>query len=138
MQEPETIARIWKVELENAEPPGSPVGDWHLESPAAGTQVAVGQADLGISVWAVSSIPDAQRLLRLVVRLQDRTLSLAPAVERPDVVEVVLKAPSACHPQLKCGYRLSVPVSEAVRGFGLGFETDGLIHPAARVSIDTP
>jgi len=130
--------RIWKVELEKTEPPGGPVGRWHSESPAAGSPVAPGQAVLGISVWALSSIPDAQALLRVVVRLPGRTLSIAPAIERPDVIEAVLEVPSARHPQLKCGYIVSVPFSEAMQGFGIGFETDGLIHPAAKVSIAAP
>ena len=54
---------------------------------------------------------------------------------RPDVVVQICKALSDEHPQLRCGFEQSIPFSEAARGFEIGFETDGLIHPVARIRM---
>jgi len=128
-------SKVWKVEFEKRDSYSSLISDWNFESPATGL---AGSAEgwTSINAWALSLNPDVQNRLHLVVRLPGRTLSLPPSLMRPDVISHVLKAPPDGHPQLCCGFRYSIPAVDALAGFDVGFEVDGVIHLAARVSIE--
>ena len=122
--------------MEPSESLSSVVLRWHLESPADGSHASsIGRGVIDISLWALSALPEAQSRLHVVLRFRGRTISCPANAGRSDVIEIILKADPVGHPQIKCGYRISVPESEAFQGFGIGFETDGLIYSAAKVSV---
>jgi len=128
-------AKVWIVELERREAYSHLIAHWHLESPAAGLAVS-GEGSVSVNAWALSLNPDVQNRLHLVVRLSGRTLSIPPSIMRPDVISHVFKAPPEGHPQVLCGFHHSVSDAfDALAGFEVGFEIDGLIHPTARISI---
>jgi hypothetical protein len=119
--------------LGGATKPGSPVAAWNLESPADGGRLPAG-GQVPVTGWAVVAKESSQGRLHVVIRLKSRTLSYPLEVQRRDVVEQVLKTEAEGHPCLVCGFSRTVSAAEAAPGFEVGFESDGTIHPAARVS----
>lgn len=129
-------AKVWKVELEPLDSFSDIVQRWHLESPTGGSPVSSSvDGVLDFRVWALAAVPEAQNRLHLVLRFPGRTVSHPANIARGDVIEIILKADPVGHSQKKCGYRISLPAAEALQGFEIGFETDGLIHSAAKVSL---
>jgi hypothetical protein len=104
---------------------------FHIDSPKSESRIASGGA-LVIGGWAIA-VPEQQNRVHLVLRFPGYTLSHPLNTDRGDVIEKVVKASAHGHPQLKCGFRYSVPLAEAKAGFEIGFETDGYIYTVARV-----
>ena len=110
------------------------IAQWHLESPQHGDVIS-GEGLLLVQGWALTIDPVLQSSLHIVFRFKDCTLSFPLNLSRIDVVEQVCKAPAVGHQQLLSGFSQSVAAREAGRGFEIGFEVDGLIHPAAVIRI---
>jgi alginate O-acetyltransferase complex protein AlgJ len=96
---------------------------WTLDLPANSAAVDVSSGELRVQGWMLLRAPGGAAPA-VVVRGAD-----APQGEvqrhafncgRPDVIDRVLHEPSAGHPQVRCGFRFSVPVS--VLPVELGFQ----------------
>ena len=107
---------------------------WNLDSPKP-DESAPKDSELILRGWVLTCSDVTQSALHLILRLRDRTLSFPMNRDRPDVVERICKALPDEHPQLRCGFEQSIPFAEAAHGFEIGFETDGLIRPAARIRV---
>jgi hypothetical protein len=126
---------VWHVERLSADNGLSNlIQAWNLDSPKPDESTQKG-SELVVRGWSLACDDASQSALHLIVVLRDRTLSYPVNTNRPDVVVQICKALSDEHPQLRCGFEQSIPFSEAARGFEIGFETDGLIHPAARIRM---
>ena len=87
---------------------------WTLDLPANSAAVDVSSGELRVQGWMLLRAP-GEAAPAVVVRAAD-----APQGEvqrhpfncgRPDVIDRVLHEPTAGHPQLRCGFKCSVPVS---------------------------
>ncbi len=108
------MLKDWKVKYEPSESFSSVVLRWHLESPADGNQASsTGIVVMDISLRALSALPHAQSRLNVVLRFPGRTMSCPANVGRSDAIEIMLKTDPVGYPQIKCGYRISVPEAEA-------------------------
>ena len=105
---------------------------FNIDSPKSNSRIASGGA-LVIRGWAIA-VPEQQNRVHLVLRFPGYTLSHPLNADRGDVIEKVLKAGARGHPQLKCGFSYSVQIAEAKAGFEIGFEADGYIYTAAKIS----
>jgi hypothetical protein len=108
---------------------------WSLDSPKPNESTPK-DSELIVQGWALTCSDAAQSALHLILRMRDRTLSCPMNESRPDVVKKICKALPDEHPRLRCGFQQNIPLAEAAHGFEIGFETDGLIRPAARIRMD--
>lgn len=132
---PESRHVVWRVERLSADNRLSHlIQAWNLDSPKQ-EESTPRNSDLLVQGWALTCSDAAQSTLHFVLRLRDRTLSFSMNSNRPDVVEQVCKTLPDEHPHLRCGFKQSVPFAEATNGFEVGFETDGVIHLAARIQV---
>jgi hypothetical protein len=126
---------VWLVERLSADNGLSNlIQAWNLDSPKP-DESTHGGSELVVRGWSLACSDASQAALHLVLRLRDRTLSWPMNSNRPDVVEQICRALPDEHPRLRCGFEQSMPFSEAAHGFEIGFETDGLIRPAARIRV---
>jgi hypothetical protein len=109
------------------------VRHWHLETPAVGDR-QIAKGEIPVRGWVLATREQEQGRLHVVFRFKQRTLSFPLQEERSDVVEIICKASPDGHPYLRSGFRFHIDVAEAAQGFEIGFEADGLIQTAARVS----
>ncbi len=126
--------QLWRDEQLPRESYAAIVSHWHLETPAHDTPASAADP-LTVRCWALAADPQFQSHLHMVLSLSGRTVSIPASENRADVVQAICKADPDGHPQLHCGFKYSLPAAEAIAGFRIGFETDGLIHPAARISV---
>jgi hypothetical protein len=127
-------SRKWHEEQFSPESYSARVRHWHLETPVHDTTVS--DADpVTVRCWALAADPQLQSHLHMVLSVSGRTVSIPASENRADVVQAICKAEPEGNPQLRCGFMYSLPAAEAMAGFQIGFETDGLIHPAARISV---
>ena len=126
---------VWRVErLSGDNGLSHLVQAWNLDSPKQDESTPK-DSELIVQGWALTCSDASQSTLHLILRLRDRTLSFPMNTNRPDVVEQICKALPEGHPRLRCGFQQSIPAAEASHGFEVGFETDGLICPAARIRV---
>lgn len=124
---------VWSVErLSGDNGLSHLVQAWNLDSPKQ-DESTHRDSELIVQGWALTCSDASQSRLHLILRLRDHTLSFPMNTDRPDVVEQICKALPEAHPRLRCGFKQSIPFAEAAHGFEVGFETDGLIRPAARI-----
>lgn len=126
--------KLWREEQQLQVSYSAIVSHWHLETPAHDSP-ASDAASVTVRCWALAADPQLQSHLHMVLSLTARTVSIPASENRADVVKAICKAEPDGHPQLRCGFMYSLPAAEAMAGFQIGFETDGLIHPAARISV---
>jgi hypothetical protein len=108
---------IWHIEASNDPRLKDLLFDWYLDTPQNGAPY------------------DAR--LHLVLRLSGLTLSYPMNQDRADVVEVILHEKGLDHPRQKCGFHRTLQPSEIGQGFTIGFETDGSIIEAVRLTLQT-
>ena len=126
---------VWSVErLDGDDDLSHLIQAWNLDSPKQNESTPKG-SELVVEGWALTCSDVAQSALHLILRLRDRTLSCPMNENRPDVVKKICKALPDEHPRLRCGFEQRIPFAEAAHGFEIGFETDGLIRPAARIRV---
>ena len=106
---------------------------WSLRSPKHASKFALSEK-VEIRGWALG-LPPTHHMLHIVIQTKDNILSYPLNVPRPDVLKTVLKQESAGQPELMCGFSRWVPAELFVAGVNLGFETEGLIHPAASIRL---
>jgi hypothetical protein len=109
------------------------VRQWHLETPAVGDQL-MAKGEIPVRGWVLATREQEQGRLHVVFRFKQRTLSFPLQEERSDVIEIICKASPDGHPCLRSGFRFQIDAVEAAQGFEIGFEADGLIQTAAKVS----
>jgi hypothetical protein len=126
--------QLWREEQQPLASYSAIVSHWHLESPVHDSPVS-DAASVTVRCWALAADPQLQSHLHMVISLTGRTVSIPALENRADVVLAICKAEPGGHPQLRCGFMYSLPAAEAMAGFQIGFETDCLIHPAARISV---
>lgn len=109
---------------------------WALDFPPAGAAARIGDAGLYLQGWALGKGDAA--CAELVVRTrceqgeQDRLIAFNAG--RPDVIQRVLGAVPAGHPQLRCGFMAHL---EPVPGeFTLGVRVDGQTAWFCEVTLD--
>jgi alginate O-acetyltransferase complex protein AlgJ len=87
---------------------------WTLDLPANSSAVDVSAGELRVQGWMLLRAPGAAAPA-VVVRGADATQGEVQRhpfnCGRPDVIDRVLQEPSAGHPQARCGFRFSLPVS---------------------------
>jgi hypothetical protein len=109
------------------------VSRWNLDTPKEGENHDHTK-HTPIRGWALQAEGLTDHL-HIVLQTKGRTLSYPLNAERPDVVQTVLQQDPIGHGQLMCGFALTLPADSAQEGIIVGFETNGLIHPAARISL---
>ncbi len=135
MSDPSSLPlQQWREEQLPRESYAAIVSHWHLETPVHDTPASVDDP-VTVRCWALAADPQSQSHLHIVLSLSGRTVSIPASENRADVVKAICKAEPEGHPQLRCGFMYTLPATEAMAGFRIGFETDGLIHPAARISV---
>jgi hypothetical protein len=89
---------------------------------------------LQVSGWALAE--ESQHAhLHLVLRLPSLTLSHPMNQERADVIKAILHEEAPGHPRLICGFYHQLQPSDIGQSFTIGFETDGSIIEAVRLTI---
>ena len=83
-----------------------------------------------VAGWAVAA-GDDQSKLRVVVRATGVTSSCSTEIDRPDVIENILKENPDGHEKHKCGFYQVVLAREASGSLEIGFESEGLIEIVA-------
>jgi hypothetical protein len=107
---------------------------WHLDEPRAHSDF-VGADEVLLRGWALGW-PETHAMLHFVVRSKAVTYSYPLLEARPDVIKTILdKAAEESHPRLACGFRYILPREAFADPVEIGFETDGLIHVAARLAL---
>jgi hypothetical protein len=114
-------------------PTNAPTRHWHLETPCVDDTLPAG-AELVVRGWALAAQDSNQSKLHVVFRLKTHTLSYPLNEPRGDVVKAICEAEPEGHPCLISGFRRMIPAAEAAQGIEIGFESDGLIQPAAKIS----
>jgi hypothetical protein len=114
-------------------PTNATIRQCHLETPCVDDMLPAG-AELVVRGWVLAAKDCDQSKLHVVFRLKTHTLSYPMNESRGDVVKAICQAEPEGHPCLLCGFHRTIPASEAAQGFEIGFETDGLIQPVARIS----
>jgi hypothetical protein len=116
-----------------ANPADTIIRHWHLETPAVGDR-QIAKGEIPVRGWVLATREQEQGRLHVVFRFKQRTLSFPLQEERSDVVEIICKASPNGHPCLRCGFGFQIDAAEGAQGFEIGFEADGLIQTAAKVS----
>ncbi len=106
---------------------------WSLGSPKHGAKYKPTEA-VEIRGWAIGH-PDKHTMLHLVIQAQAHTFSYPLNVARPDVLKTILKSDTTERDELVCGFSRWLPAKDFEDGVNIGFETEGIIHPAARISL---
>jgi hypothetical protein len=126
---------IWHIEASNDPRLKDLLFDWYLDTPQNGAPYDPTKP-LQVSGWALADDSRHARL-HLVLRLSGLTLSYPMNQDRADVVEVILHEKGLDHPRQKCGFHRTLQPSEIGQGFTIGFETDGSIIEAVRLTLQT-
>jgi hypothetical protein len=125
----------WNIQKESGQCESEVVSRWNLEHPSAGC-IWEHAGSVLIRGWALAATPSWQSKLHVVIRLRDRSLSCPLWKGRADVVEALYpeKGPEI-KTYLRCGFEHSIPAEDAMYGFKIGFEVDGVIHNVAKLSF---
>lgn len=90
-----------------------PVFKWMLDYPTAERDAQIDPAGRRVQGWLLmpEGEEDILRQVRIVVQWSCEQEGVYPLdIERPDVVETILKTVPADHPQRYCGFRFHIPV----------------------------
>jgi hypothetical protein len=124
---------FWHIEPANDPRLKNLLIDWHLEAPQNGDAYDPTRL-LQIRGWALAE--ESQHAhLHPVFRLPGLTLSHSMNQDRADVVEAILHEEASGHPRLICGFHHHLQPSDIGQGFTIGFETDGSIIEAVRLTV---
>jgi len=113
-----------------------PIQAWCLDYPSSDREPKLVQSGRLVQGWVLlpPKTENALARVRIVCHLQPSFELCCPlTVERPDVIERVLETSPVGHPQLKCGFRFTVPTDLAM--FGLSLELDGQRWPLKQVKV---
>ena len=112
------LKRHWKENSEDGE--SAPIQRWELDYPSESREALFSASGRVVQGWVLLSEDQAERSskLRIVAQWESIYELCHPLeIERPDVIERVLKASASEHPQRRCGFRFSIPLH--VRSFQL-------------------
>lgn len=124
---------FWHIEPANDPRLKNLLVAWHLDTPKTGDAYNSSQP-LQVSGWALAE--ESQHAhLHLVLRLPGLTLSHSINQDRADVVAAILHEETSGHPRLICGFHHHLQPSDIGQGFTIGFETDGSIIEAVRLTV---
>jgi hypothetical protein len=124
---------FWHIEPANDPRLKNLLVDWHLETPQNGDAYDP-TCRLQIRGWALAE--ESQHAhLHPVFRLPGLTLSHSMNQDRADVVEAILHEETSGHSRLICGFDYALQPGHIGQGFTIGFETNGSILEAARLTI---
>jgi hypothetical protein len=111
---------------------------WTLDAPRTDQAFALAQDELPLQGWLLSTEPTpATPPILLVRNAEGDTPSLRHPFNngRPDVITRVLGEPVVGHPQLRCGFSVSVPMPTGA--VDIGFELpDGTVFWAATLTLE--
>lgn len=124
---------FWHIEPANDPRLKNLLVAWHMDTPVNGNTYNASEP-LYIRGWALAE--ESQHAhLHLVLRLPGLTLSHPMNQDRADVIEAILHEEACGHPRLICGFHHHLQPSDIGQGFAIGFETDGSIIEAVRLTI---
>lgn len=124
---------FWHIEPANDPRLKNLLFNWFLDTPIDGDAYDSSKP-LQVSGWALAE--ESQHAhLHLVLRLPGLTLSHPMNQERADLIEAVLHEEASGHPRLICGFHHHLQPSDIGQGFTIGFETDGSIIEAVRLTV---